>query len=313
VLAFVVRRVSFALLILVAVSFGSYWFFARHFYNQFGQIDESPAHSWWIWFRGIPDGTLHQPLANLMRPLGHTAALLAFSFLLVVTFAVLLGVVSAVRAGSLVDIVLRGVSYGAWAVPAFLLALILQKVLSIVYAHIHAQPLPLSTWPGTCYVPLTGGFNNGSCAVHGWAYAGDILKTLVVPSVALATSFVGLHARYIRSSLLAALEAPYVVTARAKGLPERHVVLRHALRTSLIAFVSAIFLDFGSIFGAAVAVDWIFQLQGIGSQFMVAIGSERVDPMATQLILVVTAALVLLSSLLGDIAVSILDPRVRLR
>jgi peptide/nickel transport system permease protein len=94
---------------------------------------------------------------------------------------------------------------------------------------------------------------------------------------------------------------------------ERRVVLRHALRTSLIAFVSALFLDFVSIFGAAVAVDWIFQLQGLGSRFMTAIGSEHVDPMATQMIVVVTAALVLVASLLGDIIVSILDPRVRLR
>jgi peptide/nickel transport system permease protein len=313
VLAFVVRRTFLALLILVAVSFGSYWFFARHFYDQFGQIDQSPAHTWWMWFRHIPDGTLHQPLANLMRPLGHTAALLAFTFLLVVVFAIVIGVVSAVRAGSLVDVVLRGFAYGAWAVPAFLLALIIQKVGSTVYSHIGAQPLPLSTWPGTCYVPLTGGFNNGDCAVHGWAYAGDVAKTLVLPSIALATSFVGLHARYIRSSLLSALDAPYTVTARAKGLSERRVVLRHALRTSLIAFVGALFLDFGAIFGAAVAVDWIFQLQGIGSQFMVAIGSERVDPMATQMILVVTAALVLATSLLGDIVISLLDPRIRLR
>jgi ABC-type dipeptide/oligopeptide/nickel transport system permease component len=133
--------------------------------------------------------------------------------------------------------------------------LIIQKVGSIVYAHIGSQPLPLSTWPGTCYVPLTGGFSNADCAVHGFAYVGDVAKTPVLPSIALATSFIGLHARYIRSSLLTALDAPYTVTARAKGLSERRVVLRHALRTSLIAFVSALFLDFGSIFGAAVAVD----------------------------------------------------------
>jgi ABC-type antimicrobial peptide transport system permease subunit len=113
VLAFVVRRAFFALLILVAVSFGSYWFFARHFYDQFGQIDQSQAHTWWTWFRHIPDGTLHQPLASLTQPLGHTAALLACTFLLVVVFAIFIGVVSAVRAGSFVDVVLAAFSYGA--------------------------------------------------------------------------------------------------------------------------------------------------------------------------------------------------------
>jgi ABC-type dipeptide/oligopeptide/nickel transport system permease component len=103
--------------------------------------------------------------------------------------------------------------------------------------------------------PAHGRLLECDCAVHGFAYVGDVAKTPVLPSIALATSFIGLHARYIRSSLLTALDAPYTVTARAKGLSERRVVLRHALRTSLIAFVSALFLDFGSIFGAAVAVD----------------------------------------------------------
>jgi peptide/nickel transport system permease protein len=122
-----------------------------------------------------------------------------------------------------------------------------------------------------------------------------------------------MHARYVRSSLLVALGTPYVTTARAKGLPERTVILRHALRTSVVTFASALLLDFGSIFGAAMAVDWVFGLGGIGSLFVQTIAGETLDPAAVQLILIITAGLVLLTSLLADLTVACLDPRVRLR
>jgi peptide/nickel transport system permease protein len=96
-------------------------------------------------------------------------------------------------------------------------------------------------------------------------------------------------------------------------LSERRVIFRHALRNSLIAFTSALLLDFGSIFGAAMAVDWVFQLNGIGSAFIGAIASPNIDPNALQFLLVLTAALVLFTSLLSELAVAWLDPRVQLR
>jgi ABC-type dipeptide/oligopeptide/nickel transport system permease component len=144
--------------------------------------------------------------------------------------------------------------------------------------------------------------------LFGWSAAG-----LIVPTIALATSFVGLYARFVRSSLLVALAAPYTTTARAKGLPERRVVLRHALRNSLALYVSAVLLEFGSVFGAAMVVDYIFKLGGIGELFIRLIGSQSIDPSAVQLVIVVTAAIVLATSLLADLAVIWLDPRVRPR
>jgi peptide/nickel transport system permease protein len=140
-----------------------------------------------------------------------------------------------------------------------------------------------------------------------------VVRHLVLPAVALATSFVGMHARYVRSQLLVTLAAPFVTTARAKGLSEPRVVVRHALRLSVVTFASALLLDFGSVFGASLAVDWVFSLGGIGSLFIQTIGGETLDPLAVQLILVVTAALVLLASMLADVTTAWLDPRVRLR
>ena len=318
-LAFLLRRLLLALFVLLAVSFLTFWFFTKNFYVVgTTMLQESPTRAWWEWLIGIPHGSLGrgiigQPLwHDTLQALGHTALLLAGAFVLVVVFALVVGTLSAVREGTAVDVVLRALSYLAWGVPAFLLGLVLQNVLQSLWGAIHAQPLPLAGWPGTCYIGLTGGFNNGDCSVSGLAYVGQLAQHLVVPSVALAASFIGLHARYLRSSLLVALNAPYTTVARAKGLPERRVV-RHALRNSLVTFVSALLLDFGSIFGAAMAIDYIFGLHGIGGQFIATIANPNIDPHQVQLILVLTAALVLLSSLLAELAVGWLDPRVRLR
>jgi ABC-type dipeptide/oligopeptide/nickel transport system permease component len=317
---FLLRRLVFSVAVLLLVSLGACWFFVRHFYQpgSFIQAD------WWTvytnWLHGLVDGSfgssyLGQPLWNAYgHALMHTAILLLLAFGLVTVMSIAIGTISAVRAGSFLDLALRVLSYAAWGLPAFLLALILQRVLGLLFDAIGAHPLELSHWPGACPIPLTGGFYNGSCfAGHGFHLALQYVRHLTLPAIALATSFIGVHARYLRSSLLYALHAPYATTARAKGLTERRVVLRHALRNSLVPFTSALLLDFGSIFGAAMAVDWVFQLGGIGSVFIGAIASPTIDPNALQFLLVVTAALVLSMSLLSELAVAWLDPRVRLR
>jgi peptide/nickel transport system permease protein len=318
VLAFLVRRVALALIVLVAVSFGSFWFFARNFYITPGTLlPVSAQQAWWDWFKGIPNGSIGKGVfgqdlwPSVLPAFGHTLLLLAFAFVLVLVFALLVGTLCAVREGSVADVALRTLSYASWGVPAFLLALIMQRVLAIAWAHIHAEPLPLHGWPGAC-VNISDLVNQSDCGVHGWPYVAGLFEHLALPSIALAASFIGLHARYVRSSLLVALGAPYTTTARAKGLPERRVV-RHALRNSLVTFVSALLLDFGAIFGAAMAVDWIFGLNGIGSLFIQLLAGTSVDPNAVQLVLLLTATLVLASSLLAELAVGWLDPRVRLR
>jgi ABC-type dipeptide/oligopeptide/nickel transport system permease component len=305
--------------VLLLVSLGACWFFVRHFYQpgSFVQAD------WWTvytaWLSGLAHGSFGKAYLGWSlwgqygRAFAHTAILLLLTFLIVGTVSIAIGTISAVRAGSRVDVGLRLFSYAAWGLPAFLFALILQRVCGQAFHAVGVSPLALSHWPGDCPIPLTGGFYNGTCAVHGWDVPVQYVRHLTLPAIALATSFIGVHARYLRSSLLFSLNAPYTTTARAKGLSERRVVLRHALRNSLIAFTSALLLDFGSLFGAAMAVDWVFQLNGIGTAFIGAISTPNIDPNALQFLLVLTAALVLFTSLLSELAVGWLDPRVQLR
>lgn len=303
---------------LLVVSFGTFWFFASNFYGPAYQHPVAPL--WWKWLTGLPSGRsfAHVYTGVSVPQVGpafaHTAVLLAVTLALVVVFGVLVGTLAAARAGSPLDRTLRVFSYAAWAVPAFLLALILQTVFSWLGTRFDIHPFPLFGWAGYCPPSTPGGFFNGRCdAGSGLTYVGNVLRHAALPSLALAASFVGLHSRYLRSSLLVSLRAPYTTTARAKGLPEHRVVLRHALRNSLVTFVSALLLDFASLFGAALAVDWVFKLGGIGTLFLTEIADPNIDPSQVTSLLFLTALLVLGASLVSDVVVGFLDPRVRLK
>ena len=217
--------------------------------------------------------------------------------LLVVSFSLALGTAAARSRGSVLDLLLRGVSYLAWAVPAFLLGLVVQQLISAAGSSRGIGPFPVAGWPGIC--PASIGLNGGTitpcpAAGSGVHYVLNVLRYVTLPALTLAVGFVGLHARHLRAGLLDALDAPYITTARAKGLPERTVVLRHALRASLSTFAGALFADFGAVFGASLAVDWVFQLHGLGTNFIEQFnpfGQFNLDSM--EALLLVTAVLVI--------------------
>lgn len=323
---FVARRLLLALGVLLAVSFGTFAFFATRFGSPLtGNLKPlapnvgKAAELWWEWLKRLVHGDTSTSLggtdvgSQTWQSLGHTAALLGLTAVLVVVFSVAIGVVAASRAGSLLDLVLRAFTYIAWAIPAFVLALVLQSILSWAARSYGFRPFVLQGWPGQCNVDNLFIQNCNPNAGSGAQYALAFLRHLTLPALSLAVAFVGVHSRYLRSSLLVALNAPYTTTARAKGLPERIVVLRHALRNSLATFTSAMLLDFGAIFGAALAVDWVFQLGGLGTLFLYEIENASINPYAVQLLLVVTAAMVIFASFLSELAIPWLDPRARLK
>jgi peptide/nickel transport system permease protein len=331
--SFLIRRLLLALGVLLAVSFGTFVFFATKFYPTCsgsgqpiaGSVSNA-ASAYLAWLKGVPTGGVtvdacgNEIGSQTWQALGHTAVLLGLAGLIVVVLSLLLGVVGASRAGSFLDQALRGFAYLAWAVPAFLVALILQSVLNWAGSRYGFHLFALEGWPGQC--ALIGGAFLHSCgsfgatvppAGSGLHFVANLLRHLTLPAVSLALGFVGVHSRYLRSSLLVALNAPYTTTARAKGLPEHTVILRHALRNSLATFTSALLVDFGAIFGAALAIDFVFRLNGLGMLFLYDVQSANINPYAVQLLLTVTAAMVLLASLLSEVTVVLLDPRARLR
>jgi peptide/nickel transport system permease protein len=324
VLLFLARRLVLAFAALVVFSFLS---FSVLVWKLPSPLTGRPVLAeYWHWLRGIPGGgSLTNGLAgpifpSLMSAFGHTAALLGFALALVVVLSVALGTAGALSEKGALGGVLRGASYLAWAVPPFLLALLVEELVATVGGPKGLGPFPIAGWPGSCPAPL--GLDAGTLdpcpgAGTGLGYLVSLLRHLTLPAVSLSVGFVGLHSRYLRSSLLVALAAPYTTTARAKGLSERSVVLRHALRNSLATFAAVVLADFGSLFGAALAIDWIFQLNGIGSLFLrelqvsaLSSGSVSLDVYAIEALLLVTALVLLASSLASDLVLTVLDPRV---
>jgi peptide/nickel transport system permease protein len=315
---FLARRLLLSLAMLFVASSLSFFFFASRFYPLRG-TPLLPAY--WRWVKGIPSGRSFthaltgRPLPFLLHALGHTLALLAVTLLLVVVASVVLGVLGAAFGGSALDLVIRVLSYVGWSVPAFLLALVLQQVVGKVAGGPGLGLLPVAGWPGYCPRGLGIDLHTFQCprAGSGFAYVGHVIEHLALPAITLAVGFVGLHSRYLRAALVDELGKPYITTARAKGLPERVVMVRHAMRNSVTTFIPALLADFGAIFGASLAVDYVFGLLGLGNVFVLQMhfnsASLDLDTYEMQLLLLLSGGLVVAASVLSELMTAMLDPR----
>ena len=132
---------------------------------------------------------------------------------------------------------------------------------------------------------------------------------MTLPVLALAIGLIGVYSRYIRSAMVVELREPYVMVARAKGLSERRVLVRHALRNSLIPFTSLLSLELGGVIGASIAADAVFATGGLASTFLGALA--RADPFELTALFVMTAVVVCVFMFVGDALVGVLDPRTR--
>ena len=321
--AFVLRRLALGLLAMFVALSGSFFFFA----SQFLPLSEMPiVHSYWVWLRGVPSGrSLNDGLlgghlvATVGTAFGRTMLLLALTLVIVVVIAIPVGCLAAAMRGSVVDYTLRVGTYIAWAVPVFVIAILFQEGFGRIPGGWGTGWFPAVGWAGQC--PNGQGIDphNFQCpaAGHGLTHVGQVIYHLTLPALALALGFIGLNARYLRNSVIDALDAPYVTVARAKGLTERTVVMHHALRNAFVAFVPAIVSDIGVLFGAALIVDVIFQLGGLGTIFIGLLqldsdGNVPVDTYELQLMLLIAACVMLTASMIGEILLALFDPRTRL-
>jgi len=217
-----------------------------------------------------------------------TLSLVVPAAILWMVSAIALGSISALRAGKLMD---RGVMVAAItgvSIPVFLLAAVL--------LYLFAFRLPW--FPNTGYVHF--GDNPAQWAYH-----------LILPWIAIAVLSIGFYSRVLRSSALDAVSQDYVRTARAKGLTQRQVFVRHVLRNSLMPIVTLFGLDFATLLGgAALVTETVFNLPGIGQYEAQAIGNLDVPPIMVGAMF--TAFFVVLFSALSDVVYAMLDPRIRI-
>lgn len=232
------------------------------------------------------------PAAELIfSRLGPTLLLMLSSLAAASILGVAIGVICARRAGGLLDRILSVVSLIFYSTPSFWLGLML-----IVLFSVKLQWLPVS------------GFSTAGEDTHTIASALDVLRHLVLPMMTLALIFAAIYARLTRSAMLEIMGQDFVRTARAKGLRERTVLLRHVLRNALLPIVTMMGLQVGNVMGGAVVVETIFAWPGIGSLMYEAVQFR--DSSVVLGILLLSSVLVIAANIVVDLLYARLDPRI---
>ena len=250
-----------------------------------------------------------QPVADdLIRRLPATLELALVTMLAYTALAVPLGVVAAVTRGRWPDLAIRFVSVAGLAVPTFWLGFLLQLVLYRELGWFQQAVGRLA--PAIPPPPFVTGFFLIDAALAGdLAALRSTATQLVMPVACLVVSRLGVGVKLTRASLLAVIGSDYVRTARAKGLAERRVLFRHALRNALMPVITAFGIQFGYLLGGTLVVEVVFGWPGIGQY---AVGSiTTVDVPAIMSVTVVISVFFVLANYLVDALYLRLDPRLR--
>ena len=236
-------------------------------------------------------------LPDLERAMGHTLQLALVAEILAIIFAVVIGVYSALRQYSAFDYSATTFSFLGFATPAFWLALMLQILFVNVFLWFDVRIF---------YVANLSSVDPGS----GLHFVLDRAQHLALPVIVLMVANIATYSRFMRASMLEVVNADYIRTARAKGLAERTVTMRHAFRNALIPMVTLVALNFGALLSGVVVVETIFALDGMGLYFVNALNAG--DPYPIMAWLMITATMIIIFNLVADIVYGVLDPRVRL-
>jgi len=224
---------------------------------------------------------------EIWKGLPRTLSLALGAAMLWLVGGVALGVLTAVRAGQTTDRVLSTLAVIGVSIPGFWLAAVMS----------HYLGFELGIFPNAGYVPLTDDPLQ-------WAWH------LTLPWLALTILFVGVYARVLHVAILEAMHSDYVRTARAKGISERRVILRHALRNALIPVVALWSLDFGAVIGgSAILIETIFNLQGVGQY--AASSLRQLDLPPIMAVSLYGAFFIVILNAVADLIHAALDPRIR--
>ncbi|PZA07496.1 ABC transporter permease [Meiothermus sp. Pnk-1] len=224
---------------------------------------------------------------DISERIGPTLILGGTAFVLALLVALPLGILSALRRYSTVDYTFTFLSFLGISMPIFWLALMLQALFAV---RLHLLPSAGLETIGDGSLP-------------------DRLRHLILPACILAVANIASWGRFVRSSMLDVLGLDYIRTARAKGLSERVVTYRHALRNALVPVVTVVALDFAGILSGAVVTETIFAWPGMGRLFIEAMNG-RDYPVLMALLMIGSLALIL-TNILTDLVYSLIDPRIR--
>ncbi|MGD9999643.1 MAG: ABC transporter permease [Ilumatobacteraceae bacterium] len=260
------------------------WGYVRGYYEWLKGFVQGPSH----WSRSIKGRAEVWP--PLRYAIFNTIRLGAIAAALGITVGLSLGVLAARRPGGRFDTAVNSAAFFLGAVPPFVSGVLLQLVFAVQLGW-----LP----PSGVYPPGHEGFDL-------WL----MVKFLILPVSVVAIQTIAAYSRYMRASLLDVSSADYLRTARAKGLPERQILMHHGVRNALIPVVTVIAIDIGAVLGGLIITENIFNYPGMGVYFLKSVADGDFSRLMPYLVIVVAA--VLLFNLLADLAYAYLDPRIRI-
>jgi peptide/nickel transport system permease protein len=234
-------------------------------------------------------------LEEIKDRLPNTMLLMGVMLIVTLIIAVPLGILSAIKQYTWFDHITTTLAFAGQSLPVFWFGLLLIIIFHVTLKKPDGTPL----LPGSGMMTLGAEFS-----------LIDRIEHLILPVTMLALVSAAGYMRYMRSSMLDVIHEDYVRTARAKGLRERLVIFKHAMRNALIPLVTLIGLDLPSLFGGALFTETIFAWPGIGRLYFNA--ALKTDYPVIMAVLVIYSGLIILSSLLVDILYAALDPRIRL-
>ena len=310
--AYIVRRLISVLLVLVAVSMLVFAIsailpanVAYLILGPFAPPDQVHAleirlglndpiwEQYWRWASRFVTGDLGQstlmnrPIAPLLEEaVGRSLVLAVSAFVLIAVIGVGLGVVAAVRRGRPLDHGVSILTYLGVAVPEFFWAIVVIMLFSGW----------LGWLPSSGYEPFSAG---------PWFW----FKHLIAPTITLVFAHLAHVSRLTRSSMIEVMQSPYIIAARAKGLPERTIILHHALRNALLPTITVLALDFGRLMGGIVVIETVFGYPGLGRLIIFSIQNR--DLPTLQAAILVVAAMYALANLVADLLYTRFNPRIR--
>jgi peptide/nickel transport system permease protein len=319
VLTYIARRLLYSIPVLIVSTFLSFTFVSLAgnpvaLLRQNPRIPPNTIHNlivqnhlnksipvrYGYWVRDVFEHKLGNSLATLQpiwpdiqRTLGHTAQVIVIVELLALLLGIAVGIFAAIRQYSPFDYFFTSLSFVGYAMPTFWLALLLQILFVDIYVKWHVRIFYTSTLnsPG-----------------HG-AWSLDRLQHIALPVLTLVTISFALYSRFMRASMLDVVNSDYARTARAKGVPEWRVIMRHVFRNALIPIVTVAALNFSGLLGGAIVTESVFTLDGIGYYFVQRL--QAGDLYAVMAYLLVTSVIIILFNLVADIVYGYLDPRIR--
>ena len=263
--------------------------------NQDLGLDKPMVQRYGIWLGNMLTGdfgrsySLNRPvLDEILERFNATLILAGTSFVLCSVLGILAGVISAARQYGLADKAITFVVLIGISVPSFFLGMMM-----ILLFAVKLRWLPVS----------------GMYAIYGGGDLPDLFNHLIMPALALAAVAMGVIARLSRSAMLEVLRQDYIRTARAKGVPERRVIMGHALRAAMVSIIPVLGIQAGFVLSGAIYIEIVFQWPGVGRMLVDAILKR--DLLLVQGGVVFVAACYVLFNIAVDVAQSLLDPRIK--